>query len=174
VSHVAANESRAAGDKHFHSFSFTVGFRVGKGLPEFQFRVSVSNCQGLAHRHRSGSDSQEGQLTRQLGHTTRKTKTTTHSETEIESDTALPVQRFGLERNAGLAGGLFLPVLSHPVLPAPTGGHIASRECQGGNIRVGNLDFLRAVFGENAYERFRESRPGSAIKHVSLDLRPIL
>src|SRR5579863_783968 len=55
---------------------------------------------------------------------------------------ALLVQRLGLQRYVLFAGGFFLGVFLHPGFPAFSGGGVSSREGQGGDISVGDGDFL--------------------------------
>ena len=59
------------------------------------------------------------------------------------------IQGFGFKGDVGFAGGFLRGVFFHPGFPSFAGGGVASGEGEGGDVGVGDRDFLVGVFGKS-------------------------
>ena len=78
-------------------------------------------------------------------------------------------QRFGVEAEVFLAAGFFLGVLFHPSFPGFAGGCVASGEGEGGDVGVGDRNFLVGVLWVEADLRVCERFSGAAVEEVAFD-----
>src|SRR5215472_19286922 len=90
-------------------------------------------------------------------------------------ETPLVVEGFGVDADILLAGGFLFPILSNPGFEAFAGGGVFASEGQGGDVGVGNADFVRTTLGDHAdVTTSQRGRFAAPVEDVAFQFFPVL
>src|SRR5215469_12196958 len=90
-------------------------------------------------------------------------------------ETPLAVEGFGVDTDVRFAGGFLFPVLLDPGFEALAGGGVFPGEGQGGDVGVGNADFVRTTLGDHAdVTTSQRGRFAAPVEDVAFQFFPVL